>query len=365
MDKSAVTSMTSPTVAAPARAADTPARSRESLASMPPAYFALIMATGIVSIGCKLLKIPVLPHVLAAVSIVGYPVLWVLFLTRLWRMPKRVLADLASHQRAPGFFTIVAGTGVLGAQMVVLYDARFVAHILWWVTVVLWAAVMYSVFTAVTIREIKPNLAEGINGGWLVAIVATQSVVVLGCVIGGDLVGDLQTTLYILLTFWLCGGMLYFWTISLIFYRYLFFRLAPGDLMPPYWINMGAVAISTVAGTMLAIAAGASPVLTAIRPFISGLTAMYWATATWWIPMLVILGVWRHYIRRFPFTYDPLYWGMVFPLGMYAVASYRMSQLFEVPLLVGIAHVSIVAGIAAWALTFFGLLRSLLRTVRT
>ena len=96
------------------------------------------------------------------------------------------------------------------------------------------------------------------------------------------------------LAFWLAGGMLYFWLISLIFYRYTFFRFAPSDLMPPYWINMGAMAISTLAGTLLLANAKASLLLTELRPFTLGLTILFWATATWWIPMLVILGIWRH-----------------------------------------------------------------------
>jgi voltage-gated anion channel len=47
---------------------------------------------------------------------------------------------------------------------------------------------------------------------------------------------------------WLWGGMLYIWMISLIFYRDTFFRFSADDLTPPYWINMGAVAISALAG---------------------------------------------------------------------------------------------------------------------
>src|SRR5437763_1174973 len=83
-------------------------------------------------------------------------------------------------------------------------------------------------------------------------------------------------------------------------------RFAPSDLMPPYWINMGAMAISTLAGTLLLAKAAASPLLTSLRPFLLGLTILFWATATWWIPMLVILGVWRHVWKRFPLTYSPL-----------------------------------------------------------
>src|SRR5690606_28129507 len=102
------------------------------------------------------------------------------------------------------------------------------------------------------------------------------------------------------LILWLGGGMLYIWIISLIFYRYVFFKLSPADLSPPYWINMGAMAISTLAGTALIAGADESNLLQQILPFLKGFTLFFWATATWWIPMLVILGIWRHIAKRFP-----------------------------------------------------------------
>ncbi len=74
------------------------------------------------------------------------------------------------------------------------------------------------------------------------------------------------------LAMWLGGGMLYIWIISLIFYRYTFFTMSPSDLAPPYWINMGAAAISTLAGTMLVAAAPHSPALEQILPFLRGFT---------------------------------------------------------------------------------------------
>ena len=162
------------------------------------------------------------------------------------------------------------------------------------------------------------------------------------------------------LTIWLGGGMLYIWIISLIFYRYTFFVLSPSDLAPPYWINMGAVAISTLAGTMLLAAAERSPLLTELVPFIKGMTLLFWSTATWWVPMLIILGVWRHIYRRFPLRYDPLYWGAVFPLGMYTACTYRLTQVMHADLLKWIPFVFICIALAAWAVTLIGLIHDLI-----
>lgn len=148
--------------------------------------------------------------------------------------------------------------------------------------------------------------------------------------------------------------MLYIWIISLIFYRYTFFVLSPADLSPPYWINMGAVAISALAGSLLIAAAPSSPLLTELLPFLKGFSLLFWATATWWIPMLLILGAWRHLYRGFPLRYDALYWGAVFPLGMYTVCTVRLAHAINTPELLIIPQVTIYVALIAWAATMAG-----------
>jgi len=329
-----------------------------------PAYFALVMATGIVSVACHMLGFPRIGLALVPVSAASYGALVVLNVLRAVRYPASVLGDLVDHQRGVGFFTAVAATSVLGVQLVVVLKLYAIATLLWALAIVLWAALTYAVFTALTVKQHKPSLAEGISGGWLVAVVATESISNLGGLLSPRFEAQRELLLFFSLTFWLCGGMLYIWMISLIFYRYTFFDFSPSDLMPPYWINMGAMAISALAGTTLVASAPGSPLLTRMEPFLRGFTALFWATATWWIPMLVILALWRHVYRRFPLRYDPLYWGAVFPLGMYTVATYRLSTVFDLPFLMPIPRVFVLLALVAWSAAFVGLLRSLASSLR-
>jgi len=331
------------------------------LASMHPAYFALVMATGILSIACQLLAVPFLPTVLLWANVAFFGALAGLSIVRAARYGDRVRADLHDHARSVGFFTIPAATCVMGSQWIMIGDSWHVAVALWAVGIVTWAAATYVIFAVLTVKPQKPSLADGINGGWLVSVVAAQSVSVLGTQLASGFGDGAAGVLFGSLAMWLGGGMLYIWIIALIFYRYTFFVMQPSDLAPPYWVNMGAVAISTLAGAMLVIAGRESPVVRDLLPFVKGLTLMFWATATWWIPMLAILGLWRHVYRRFPLRYDPLYWGAVFPLGMYTVCTIRLSQALDVPYLMPVPRVFVWIALAAWATTFVGLVRSLAR----
>jgi tellurite resistance protein TehA-like permease len=332
------------------------------VAGMSPAYFGMVMATGIVSLAALLLGLPRVASALFVLNLVLYGLLWMLFALRMGRYPRRFFGDMADHLRGPGFFTAVAASSVLGAQCVMIVGNHGAAIALWAVAVGLWVGLTYTIFTALTIKEEKPTLDQGISGAWLLAVVATQSIAVLSALLAAHVAQPYRLELnFFALSMWLWGGMLYIWMMSLIFYRYTFFRLAPSDLAPPYWINMGAMAISTLAGSLLIMNVADAPFLLSLLPFLKGFTVLYWATGTWWVPMLLVLGIWRYVYKRFPLRYDPLYWGAVFPLGMYAVCTHEMSVAMAFDFLELLARAFFYVALVAWTAAFAGFVTTTMR----
>ena len=330
-------------------------------ADLFPGYFALVMATGIISIACFLLGMKTISLVLLGINVIAYFALWLLLLLRLLFFFSRVKADINDHVKGPGFFTVVAGTCVLGSALLIVLDRYRPALVLWFAGIGLWLVIMYVFFTAVTVRENKPSIEAGLNGGWLLAVVATQSVSVLGTLLVNRLVDYREPILFFTLCMFLLGCMLYLLLITLIFYRFTFVNVTMTALTPPYWINMGAVAITTLAGARLIIAAPEWTLLNEVVPFLKGFTLFFWAAATWWIPLLLALGFWRHVYKRFPLKYDPQYWGMVFPFGMYTVCTFQLSKALDFPPLLVIPRYFIYLALAGWIATSVGLIGALVR----
>jgi tellurite resistance protein TehA-like permease len=333
------------------------------LATFFPGYFALVMATGIIATGAHLEGLDWLGDGLFAIAAVAYVLIAALMTMRVIRYPRLVLADLTSHARGFAFLTAVAATNVLGAAAGVVQGWWGLAWALWFVGVAAWPILLYITLVAVVLGGPKPGLEAGINGTWFLLTVATASIAVLGALLLRR--GDSDVLAFTCLALFCLGLVLYLIVMTMVFLRWTFASLEPTEADPPAWIAAGAVAIVVLAGSNLLLAQDAAPRIARVAPAIEAVVVLAWATATFWFPLMVAIGVWRHIIRRLPLRYHPSYWALVFPLGMYGVATSRMAEATDLAALDWLPPVVLGIALTAWALAFAGLVGTASRVWRS
>lgn len=325
-----------------------------SVRTLFPGYFAMVMATGIVAIGAAQQEVPWVAETLYAIAIVTYVVLAVLLLWRLAAVPELLAADLTSHAKGFAFLTTVAASNVLGSASGLIHGWWTLAWGLWWLSLALWAVFVYATLFAVVLKGPKPGLGQGINGTWFLLTVSTESVVALGALLLNRHQSDLLA--FALVAAFTLGVVLYLIVMTMVFLRWTFTELEPTEADPPAWIAAGAVAITVLAGSNLLGAQAASPRINRLAPFLEGIVVLAWTTATFWFPLMVAIGIWRHLIHGVPLRYHPSYWALVFPLGMYGAATFRMRTAVQLDALEWLPQVALAVALAAWTATLLGLL---------
>lgn len=327
----------------------------QRIKEMPPAYFSMVMATGIIGIGFSLHGWPLLAKVFLFFNLAIFCTLIVANLYRLVRFYADIKADFHSYERGPGFLTIIAACCIVGNQFVLAGFNLVIAITFLVFAGIVWLFLAYGLFFSLTVAHHKKSLKDGINGGWLLFVVTLQAISGLTTLIAG---GD-ENLIFISLCFFSLGALFYLYIMSLIIYRMSFFELHAAELGAPYWINMGATAITVLAGCMLMHFAGTLPIIAAIIPFLKGIVVLFWAAGTWWIPLLLLLGIWKHVIKKVkvPITakgYDPSYWSLVFPIGMYSVSTFRLNEVLHISFLPVVSTCFCLLAVIAWCVVMIG-----------
>lgn len=344
---------------------DKPTRVANAIAELQalhPGNFALVMASGIVSVGLANWGHELLADVLYYVAVLVWLCLLVLSTVRAIVHFPAVRVDLLNPRMVFSYFTLVAATDIIG----ILWHAHghvALAVACWWFAFLVWSALLYLSFSVLTFLTHEHNV-NIVHGGWLISIVGTQSLVLLGVRIAPELGSYSSFMMIEIHMLWGLGLAFYGIFVTLFCYRIFFLTLKPDQVSPLLWVVMGAAAICANAGTSLLTSNPGLPFLIAQRPFIDGISMMIWAWATWWIPMLVLFFVWKHLVHRLPLRYEPTLWSFVFPLGMYAVASGRLGLAAEFAPLEWISTLMVWIAFAAWCLTLKGMLHHVVRITR-
>jgi tellurite resistance protein TehA-like permease len=333
---------------------------RDAVRTLNPGYFALVMATGIVSIAMENHHAYELSVVLLWLPGIEYLVLLCVYGWRVVAFRAAVAADLTDPARAFGYFTFVAATDVLGTRLAVDRHEP-AALVLLAVGSIAWLVLGYVVPWTAVLNHSRPVLQHA-NGTWFIWVVASQSIAVLAAGLE-PAVGVGRRELALLAVFsWSVGVFLYGAAGAVVAARMLVHELRPADLTPPYWVSMGATAITVVAGARIVQMADA-PMVTATRGLIAGMSVVFWAFGSWLIPALVAAGVWRHVVHRIPLRYEAPLWSVVFPLGMYGVGGHYLGQADHLPIVQAVGANEGWVALGAWVLTFLAMLAHLVETL--
>lgn len=285
--------------------------------------FAVVMATGIVGADARLEGIAPLANVLIGLACAAWVVLAVVVGDRVRRHPR-------NRPRLQSF-AVVAGTAVIGADFAAAGRGT-VALALWSLAALLWLALLSR----------GPQAGE-LSGSSLLVVVGTESLAVLGALVAARRGAPLVS---VAVAAWALGLALY------PFLHGAVLAAAGRDrrFNPDHWILMGALAITTLAGSELVAALRALHELSGFRDVLLDTDLATWAVAAAVIPPLVAVEL---RVRRW--RYEAARWGFVFPLGMYGAASHVLGAVNGSALLRDIGTAFFAAGLAAWVLTAAGL----------
>lgn len=304
--------------------------------------FAFVMATGIISTALWFDHAKLLSVVMLWIGLVAYAVLWVVHLVRLARWPKLVLAEVTGLT-AFSSLAIVAASNVLSARLAITGEHR-IALLLFAVGAVTWIGLGYGVPLAMIMHAHRHTSLNPVNGTWFMWVVGTQSVSVAAAWLSVTLHD--RTLGIIAGACWAIGLLQYLLLAPLELARLLLRRIRQRESVAPYWVFMGSAAITILAGAQLVTLKRDEPALAA--PVVAALSTVLWSFATWLVPLLLGLGVLRTIRRHAHVDYRTEWWAIVFPVGMYGVATRELGLADKSGWLVAIGEWDAWVALVVW-----------------
>lgn len=319
-----------------------------------PNVFAVVMATGILSIGASRHGYAGLSSALGVLASAGLAVLVALVTLTAVIERRAAVWDLRDPDITLRLFTFVAACAVL--------DSRLEHHPVWVRVLGLVALVSWSVLSALTLRNMLTRrwaaLRDKAHGAWLLASVGTSGLVI----VMAQMIRATGHTawLAVAIPIWVAGLGVYLLMATLIMWRTVHERMDRDGFEPDTWILMGGMAIATLAGDLLGqLTSGA--VSAALR----AATVVTWGVATVWIPPLIYFVLHRIHNRPGMLQFRGVWWALVFPLGMYSVASQAMAIELDLPALDTVSLVFFWDAFAAWLIVALaGVRRAALASAR-
>ncbi len=349
----------------------------DSIRDFYPANFAMVMATGIVSIAFEMMGFPTIARILCALNMIVYLILCVILAARILFFMPNLMADLKTLQRVFLFLTFVVGTNTVGIQLIIFYQMTALATLLWFIALTGWFICAYFICFNFFMQK-RTIFYEIVTGATLLTAVSTVSIALLGFRLLDTVHLQVGSIYFVMAGFWTLGLIFYLMIITPLIYRLFFVRFEIRDWNAPYWICMGATAIITLAGCEFIARIPDLPSWEGIRKAVFWITVIAWIIGTSWIPYLLFMDIRKFiqvntaistpiWIKIFPWAglalgtqshaYEPSSWSRVFPMGMYTTSTLLFASTADSAALAIISRHWGWFALLIWFLTCIGMLR--------
>lgn len=305
------------------------------------------MATGILSIAAADHHYSRISETLGVIASLGLLVLVVLISGAAAVKRRLVSWDLTDPDVTLRLFAFVAACAVL--------DSRVASHPVVARTLGAVALSCWLVLIALSARNMSAYrwtvLRDHAHGAWELASVGTSGLAIVMAQVT-HYTGH-RWWLTIAVPVWVSAIGIYLLMTFLILWRAIAERQDRDGFEPDTWILMGALAIATLAGDDIH-QLGPDGLTDSVRT----VTVITWIAATLWIPPLMYFGLHRISQRPEALRAGGAWWTLVFPLGMYSVATDAMAAELHLRSMQTVSLVFFWNALAAWLIVVIaGLLR--------
>ncbi len=312
-----------------------------------PDVFAAVMAIGIVSIAARNHRYSKLSDMLGVLASLSLGLLVAVVIAAAVAKSRKLFWDLTDPDVTLQLFTFVAACAVLDTRLsfnlAMLRVLGVVALLAWLVLIVLTARNMSAHRWAA--------LRDHAHGAWELASVGTSGLAIVMSQI--SYYTGHRGWLLVAAPVWAVAIGIYALMTWLILWRAVVERRHREGFAPDSWIMMGSLAIATLAGDELH-----QQVSGWLAAAVRTVTIVTWAAATLWIPPLIYFGLHRITQRPDVLQFTGAWWSVVFPLGMYSVATDAMAAEVGVRAMQTISLVFFWDAFAVWLIVAVaGLLR--------
>jgi C4-dicarboxylate transporter/malic acid transport protein len=335
---------------------------RERIRHFTPNWYATTMGTGILAI-C-LAQFPAMPalykagEVLWLANIFLFAGLSVLYAAK-WLLHPREALRAFEHPVVSMFFgcipmglaTIINGTVIFGIPLFGPAAASAAAG-LWWadaaLAVLAGLAIPFAMFTR------QEHAFDEMSAVWLLPIVACEVTAASGGLLLPHIAGEApqMTVLFASYVLWACSVPLALGILTILFLRMALHKLPPAGMAATAFLALGPIGTGAL-GLILFAMNGRTVLeangLGALAGAISGASlfgaVLLWAYGLWWLGMALALTL-RYLRHGLPFNLS--WWAYTFPVGVYALATLRLSTVVPVGALTLFGNALVVVLAAIW-----------------